>query len=95
MNDPTLCDIDGCDTRPFAHVIVQFFAGKFTFLLCEYHLNEAEKMKPVVVEGHDAGPNCEMPGSDWYNLQGGHESTCICADGDAEVTLDGDDDQQR
>ena len=87
IKDPHTCEIDECSSVGYVHVNIRFFAGEFSFVLCKYHLR-ASKVKPTVIEGHRVGPDCQMPGADWYRLQGdqyGH-SACVCADGDEEIT---------
>ena len=96
IKGPGTCQIDECDSPAYMHVRIRFFAGEFAFILCKYHLEVATKVKPQVVEGHRLSADCGMPGADWYRLhEDNRTSTCLCADGEADVSIpaEGDGDE--
>jgi len=78
---PHTCEAPDCSLTEGNHVILRMFTGAYQFVLCDYHLDVAVKVKNAMIEGHATGPDCAMPGADWYQNADVGASWCICADG--------------
>lgn len=64
----TSCTIEGCDTKQ--SIIHVLFPGEgVTARVCVGCLDEFNGIvgDEVTYIAHDIGPNCEMPGTSWYD----------------------------